>query len=207
MEYKEIYDELQTVLWGDEIAKTESKDEIGVDRGYLIKLYDPFHNSLSKIDPIYHDRVFRIFRKFADKLYLETKDKYVIELMSEACLYVESMFNLVDMMDIEGTDDDPGCMFDQYKPEEAKEPKPEDKYSLISKRTNDDGSCICETKNFKFYEEAKEAFDEKVKCVTQKTIDELLKEYEPHFSYEGKEYIIEKNHFKMYDFEFLLKKR
>ena len=29
MEYKEIYDEINTVLWGDEIAKTGKKDVRG----------------------------------------------------------------------------------------------------------------------------------------------------------------------------------
>ena len=163
MEYKEIYDEINTVLWGDEIAKTGKKDVRGVDRGYLIELYNPFHTHLYKIIPDKHKRVIRLFKKFADKLYLETKDEYAIELMSLACMYVGDIHHLTDIMEILGTDDDPSLMFDQYKKEDAVEPVPESKYKLISISRNDGKIIKKKSVIYKFYEEAKADFDEKVK--------------------------------------------
>lgn len=162
MEYKEIYDELYTVLWGDEIAKTEVEGLKGVDRGYLIELYNPFHTHLYKIIQDKHDRVSRIFKKFADKLYSETKDEYVIKLLSQACMYVGDIHFLTDIMEICGTKDDPGLMFDEFKKEEAVEPKPEPRCCLVKRTKDESGKIEEEKKYYRFFEEAKDDFDKEV---------------------------------------------
>lgn len=206
MNYKEIYDELRTVMWGDEFANTKSEDEIGIDYGYLISLYDPCHNSKGTIDNVYHQRVLRIFKKFADKLYLETKDEYVIKLLEEACIFTGEMWVNADMSDIMGTYDDPEYMFDSYDTESAKEPKPEEKYRLIIRRKNNDGSIEKEVKNYKFYEEARRDFDKegmyikeylKLGLKESEDVEEVFKKFikaddENHFENNYCEMIIEK---------------
>ena len=56
-------------------------------------------------------------------------------------------------------------MFDEYKKEEAVEPEPESKYKLISILRLDGKVIKEESELYKFYEEAKAEFDEKVKQV------------------------------------------
>ena len=210
MEYKEIYDEINTVLWGDEIAKTKEKGVIGVGMGYLPSLYDPCHNSLGKINRKKQERVYRLFKKFADKLYLETKDEYVIKLIDKACCFVGEMNNLVDMTEITRSEDDPEFMFSDYKKEDALEPEPESKYKLISILRND-GKIVSEKSFlFKFYAEAKAEFDGTVKrfkedigCVIN-YIDDPKKIEEARNCIK----IDEKDHFVAYDggIEYILKK-
>lgn len=212
MEYKEIYDELRTVLWGDEIAETIVEGEIGVDEGYLVNLRNQSHigGFPAKIDRLNHDRLIRICKKFADKLYLETKDKYVIDILFEICAFVGDGCGFIDMGEVCGTSDDPTLFFCDYKPEEAVEPKPEDKYSLIfrTKRANE---IIEEIKNFKFYEDAKRYLDEKVKefkngrralfCFSENADAELAKYLKDAGT------IDEPNHFKCEYYELIIKKR
>lgn len=193
MNYKDIYEELRTVLWADENVETVNKDEKGAE-GYL-----PYLHNHGKINPVYHNRVLKIFKKFADKLYLETKDEYVIKLLDEACQFSSEVHHQADISGIECTEGDPEFMFNEYDASSAKEPMPEERYKLITKRINKDGSLSETFKAYRFYEEAKEAFDYNVsqtKEIIKSISDDTLNIQ-----------IDEERHFKCGDIEFILEKR
>lgn len=194
MNYKEIYDELRTVLWGDEFAGTKNESEEGIGFGYLNNLYNPFHTGATKIDEQRHARALKICRKFADKLYLDTKDEYVIKLLEEICIFTGECWIHADMSEIEGTSDDPEYMFDSFKKEEAKQPVPEDKYRLIIRRKLSDGSIEEEIRDYKFYLEAKSAMDFETKFVRERenSKDLILVDEEMCFKTKDEEYLLEK---------------
>lgn len=213
MEYKDIYKELQTVLWGDEFAKTAKEGEIGVNNGYLIDLRNTYHfgGCPATVDRLLHNRVIRIFKKFADKLYLELKDKYIIDILLEICVFVGDGCSYLDMGEICGTADDPMYFFDGYKPEDAVEPKPEDKYSLIIRHIGKSGSSEYEINNYKYYEEAKKEFNRRVSDIKEKLteIHGSMENYNASVqnSEDYEDNIDEESHFKINDIELLLVKR
>ena len=209
MEYKDIYDELRTVLMGDEFAGTKNEDEIGIGFGHLTNLYDPFHNGRGKIDLDTHKRAIKICKKFADKLYLETKDEYVVKLLEELCIFTGECWINGDMEEIFGTDLDPEYMFDSYKKEEAIEPAPEDKYRLIARYIRRDGSVDEEIRNYKFYLEAKREFDHCANNIKDFLKDSICDKDDEKFKklIEESKIIDEEMHFKTNTEEFILEKR
>lgn len=160
MNYKEIYDEVNTILWGDEIAKTKEEDVNGIGFGYLLTLYDPFHNQKGTIDPILHKRALRIFKKFADKIYLDTKDEYAVKMLLQVCAFCSELCINANMEDIYGTKEDPEFMYDGFDFNNVIEPTPEPKYHLVEFYQNDSENKITK---YKFFEEAKNDFDDIVK--------------------------------------------
>lgn len=210
MDYKDIYYEIMDVLWGkdnhtyNEEKNRNNKDEegvCGVKNGYI------FHLDTKSI---FHKRALRLFKKFADKLYLDTKDEYIIKIIQEACGLIGDIHDREDLSEIAGTSDDPTYMFDDYKPEDAIEPTPEDRYSLFIRKIHDDGSSDYEIINYKYYEEAKDCFDQqandekekdKEKHDIYKTINKKLND-----DYESEILIDEEKHFKTNRLELLLTK-
>ncbi|GEM_PF-4857130 len=119
MNYKELYDEIHFALWGSSDAK---EHEDFCNEGFLIGLHDPFHYKRSSLDSAKNTEVQELFIKFANKLYLETKDEYAIKILQEYGDYVGCSFTDGDINEVCGTDMDPEFTFDEYKKEDAKEP-------------------------------------------------------------------------------------
>ena len=74
MDYKEIYEELDGVLW-----KMDA---------FLISIYDPFHNRPGKTETEANPLCQKICRKFADRLYLDTGDKNTVRILQLVCQFI-----------------------------------------------------------------------------------------------------------------------
>ena len=114
MTYEELYNELNDALW--------EKD------AFLISIYDPFHNGPGKVETEANLKCQRICRKFADKLYLDTKDENTVKILQLICQFVAGTNLHGNMENAYGTEYDPEVMFDDFRPEDAKEPVPEPVY-------------------------------------------------------------------------------
>ena len=150
MEYKEIYEEMKKAIM----------DEDG--NGYLIDIYDPFHNSLANLESDKNLHCQDLCRKFAKKLYEDTGDKYVLEGLSLICQYVGECLNLGDVVKVAGTKYDPEFMFSDVDWEKIKV-RPEPYYELHIKRSqfNDDDTTTAseEIETYDSYEAAKKAME------------------------------------------------
>ena len=164
MEYKEIYDELYTVLWGDEIAKNKEVEGLtGVEDGFLLKIHDPFHNGPRKYDPKLFRRIQRIFKKYADKIYLETKDEYAINLMRLIGEFTFQVSNDADLEQLYQETKGPDFAVEMFNKDDVTEPTLEPRCCLVVKYININGEHPEEQrKYFRFFEEAKDEFDKLV---------------------------------------------
>ena len=100
MEYKELYEQLQSKLWNG---------------GLLDRIYDPFHNEKGNLKTDEMLDVIDTCHKFADKLYEETNDEYVIKMLFKICEFVGETYLHGDVSEVAGTKYDPQYMFCEYK--------------------------------------------------------------------------------------------
>lgn len=182
MEYKDIYEELNKALWGD--------------NGLLFKLRDPFHNFLGNLERSETLETIEIAKKFAYKLYLDTNDEYAIKTLELICQFIGESFINADVAAVGGTEYDPELMFGEIKPKDCKEPEPKKQYVVNVVSVSGEDNCKKEENfEFFFYADAKECMEEKVKSV---------RDFMKHFSENGDGLIDEERKFATKDNRFVV---
>lgn len=151
MEYKDIYEELEHALWGE-------------NDGLLIKLRDPFHNYPGNLERSETLETIEIVNNFANKLALDTNDEYVIKIIDLICEFVGESHIQADASKVWGTEYDPEFMLSEFSMEDVKEPKPKKKY-IVSKITKniDTNEVIESNEEFFFFADAKKYMDDLTK--------------------------------------------
>ena len=159
MNYKEIYDELEYALWGENHSG-----------GLLIDLYDPFHNYKGNLECEDTLEAMRLCRKFLDKLYADTKDENIAHILNLICCFVGEAYTHGNIEKVFGTKYDPEYMFASFDPSTSKEPEKDPPYELHIKYVDKDyeGNDMVneETIEFKNYARAK-------KCMSSESCDFL----------------------------------
>lgn len=169
MTYEELFNEIREAVW--------SNDDN--NNGIVFQWHDPFHNSLGKIESDENLRIQHLFHKFADKLYLDTKDENIAKILHYMCIFIGEAYTQTDIIEsgAYGTKYDPECMFDKetYDCTKAVEPKLDPTYEVRSKeilKNNGDTLDIREDVTaFSNYQSALNYFNELVGFIRKRDKD------------------------------------
>lgn len=163
MNYKDLYNEIHYALWGGSDENEENLNEYGeqINEGYLISIHDPFRNYQMSLDNSKTEEVQKIFYKFADKLYADTKDEYAIKILQEFADYVARSYVDGDFESVSGTKYDPEFVFSDYDPKNNKEIKKHTPYIYSFKyECEDESKNEYEVRKYFFKQDALNYFKE-----------------------------------------------